>query len=224
MLYETDFCTDLEAAEFRLHSSSVCGLYFFRKRKGGHHQAVVINQSGSESPAFYAYAVVSFLNHGYLYKELCVIDLITEIANDSGRGWTEIHSRKEAQEWGRSLVNALPGRFRELESSQLEELSANSAESRAAASKYVALLSGDVKRGEESKRIAGMPGVCQVPDAVDLYTRVVDTILQNQEVVDPGIDFSMLKPIESVEFMRRIQLVADFLFWRDFGGDVNRVE
>lgn len=219
MKYRSIFVAELSPAGLKLHPNSACGLYFYRPRGDGLYQAVVINSSGLIDRKFFAYAVVAFINHGYLFKELCELQVIDDIASDPQRGWTRIRSEKEAATWAGALRRSADKNLKQLEERCLEQLERSSCESRLAAARYLSMNEVPVRHHPESEVVAEMARVCQIPGAKELYVGAIDLILSRSRFVIPPEDFSGLSPVSSIPYLCRIQLIADHLYWSARSGE-----
>jgi hypothetical protein len=217
MKFQPLFVTALGEAGFTLHPNTACGLYFFQPRGDGYYHAIVINSSGTVERKYFAYAVIAFINHGYLNKDLCELQLIDDIAANRERGWTAITSGKAATEWAAALRKSAATSLEQLESHRLPQLETATREHRLAVASYLSLTDIPVSHHQESERVAEMAGVCQIPNARDLYVQAIDLILSRSRFLLPSEDFSNLSPANNVAYRCRIQLIAAHLFWSEKG-------
>lgn len=215
MKFQPLFVAALGEAGFTLHPNTACGLYFFQPRGDGYYHAIVINSSGTVERKYFAYAVIVFVNHGYLNKDLCELQLIDEIAADRERGWTAIASVRAAAEWAAALRKSAGTNLKQLESHRLHQLETATREHRLAVASYLSLTDIPVRHHQESERVAEMSGVCQIPNGRDLYIRAIDLILSRSRFLLPPEDFSNLSPVNSMAYRCRIQLVVDHLYWSE---------
>jgi len=217
MKFQPHFVAVIGEAGFTLHPNTACGLYFFQPRGNGYYHAIVINSSGTVERKYFAYAVIAFINHGYLNKDLCELRIIDDIAADRQRGWTTITSARAATEWAAALRKSAGTNLEQLESHRLHQLEAATREHRLAVASYLSLKDIPVRHHQESERVAEMAGVCQIPNARDLYVHAIDLMLSRSQFLAPPEDFSGLSPANSMAYRCRIQLIAEHLFWSEKG-------
>lgn len=213
MKIQSVFVAELSQAEFTLHPNAACGLYFSQSQGDGYYHALVINSSGTVDRKYYAYAVIAFINHGYLNQDLCEIRVIDEIATNRERGWTSISSVKEADAWAAALRDSAAKNLKQLEADCKTQLEAATREHRLATARYLSLTDVPVQHHRESERLAEMPGICQIPHAQELYIYAIDLLLSRSRFLTPPEDYTGLSPIDNLPYRCRIQLIADQLFW-----------
>jgi hypothetical protein len=196
-------------------------------------QWIVVDSSGKKGEAAVAYIGVG-VTRRIAFKGLLDLQLLEEIAEDKDRGWTIIITDQDALAWEEKLIRVAPRCAKEFASEHGPILLQRTEAVRNAVGKYLSHLDteqaieGQLKSLErrasermltDGERLAGWPGVVQIPEASAVYRLACLAIVSfEHEVEENRRPFAGQNPLEDDGLMWRIQLIADELLCRQNAG------
>jgi hypothetical protein len=177
----------------------------------------VIGQ-GKAGEAVYGHVGVSVVGGRNATRGLIEERSLTELATDSGAGWTILHSKEETVAWERKFSELAPSQAQAMVQGKGASLLARTSEARKSVERYLESLPKGLKdldmllahlKGQASAslldkavRWAEWPGVLQVDKWEGYYLAAALLIAQ---------DYPDADPLEDFQLMSRIQILVDRL-------------